>query len=332
MVSMPNRKITRPVVIAVCLILTATAVAVWWLYFRTPPLVGIVSGNGRLEVKEIHVATKFHARIAEVLVDEGDTVHAGQVVARMDTSSLQAELRQAHAQVHEAQKRLLATQALIAQRRSEQLLASRDLERARGLYVQANISVKDYDRAQNAMKTAEAASAQAEAQLAENEASIKAAIAKTERIQSDINDSSLLAPRDGRVQFRLAEPGEVLPPGGRVLTIIDPTDAYMYVYLHEALAGKVALGAQARLTFDALPGLVVPATVTFVADKAQFTPKDVETRTEREKLMFRVKVQIDAELVRGHEAMVKPGLPGVAYVQLDQAAQWPPNLVANFTP
>jgi HlyD family secretion protein len=200
------------------------------------------------------------------------------------------------------------------------------------LYVQANISVKDYDRAQNAMKTAEAASAQAEAQLAENEASIKAAIAKTERIQSDINDSSLLAPRDGRVQFRLAEPGEVLPPGGRVLTIIDPTDAYMYVYLHEALAGKVALGAQARLTFDALPGLVVPATVTFVADKAQFTPKDVETRTEREKLMFRVKVQVDADLVKGHEAMVKPGLPGVAYVQLDSAAQWPASLVANLTP
>jgi HlyD family secretion protein len=106
----------------------------------------------------------------------------------------------------------------------------------------------------------------------------------------------------------------------------------MYVYLHEALAGKVALGAQARITFDALPGLVVPATVTFVADKAQFTPKDVETRTEREKLMFRIKVQIDAQLVKGHEAMVKPGLPGVAYVQLDPAAQWPPYLQAKLTP
>ena len=329
---MPNPKIARSILIAVLLLLTAAGGAVWWLYFRTPPLVGFASGNGRLEVKEIHVATKFQARVKDVLVDEGDTVEAGQVVARMDTSSLEAQLRQAQAEVHEARKKFLATQALIDQRRSEQLLASRDLDRARALYVQANISVKDYDRAQNAMKTAEAASAQAEAQLAENEASIKAAIAKTERIQSDINDSSLLAPRDGRVQFRLAEPGEVLPPGGRVLTIIDPTDAYMYVYLHEALAGKVALGAQARLTFDALPGLVVPATVTFVADKAQFTPKDVETRTEREKLMFRVKVQVDAELVKGHEAMVKPGLPGVAYIQLDSAAPWPSSLVANLTP
>lgn len=86
------------------------------------------------------------------------------------------------------------------------------------------------------------------------------------------------------------------------------------------------------MTFDALPGLVVPASVTFVADKTQFTPKDVETKAEREKLMFRVKLQVDADLVKGHEAMVKPGLPGVAYVQLDGVTQWPTNLQANLTP
>ena len=329
---MPMLKIARPVLIAVSLIVIAAGGAVWWLYFRTPPLVGIVSGNGRLEVKEIHVATKFQGRVKEVLVDEGDTVQAGQVVVRMDTSSLEAQLRQAEAQVEEARKKRLTVKALIVQRQSEQLLASRDQDRARALYVQANISVKDYDRAQTAMKTAEAATAQAEAQLAEAEAAITAAIAETERIQADLKDSILKAPRDGRVQYRLAEPGEVLPQGGKVLTVVDPTDVYMYVFLPEALAGKVPLGAPARITFDALPEVVVPATVTFVADKAQFTPKDVETRTEREKLMFRVKVQIDAELVRGHEAMVKPGLPGVAYVQLDSAVQWPHYLQAKLKP
>jgi HlyD family secretion protein len=270
--------------------------------------------------------------VKEVLVDEGDTVAAGQVVVRMDTSSLEAQLRQAQAQVEEARKKQLTAKALIAQRKSEQLLATRDLDRARALYVDANISVKDYDRAQTAMKTAEAATTQAEAQLAEAEAGIAAAIAETERIEADLKDSILKAPRNGRVQYRLAEPGEVLPPGGRVITIIDPTDVYMYVFLPEALAGKVPLGAQARMTFDALPGLVVPASVTFVADKTQFTPKDVETKVEREKLMFRVKLQVDADLVKGHEAMVKPGLPGVAYVQLDGVTQWPTNLQANLTP
>lgn len=329
---MPKRNIVRPLVIAVLLLMGAAGAAVWWLYFRTPPLVGFASGNGRLEVKEINVATKFQGRIAEVLVDEGDTVHPGQVVARMDTSSLEAQLRQAKARVQEALKRQLSVKALIAQRQSEQLLATRDLERARKLYVQANISVKDYDRAQNAMKTAAAATAQAEAQLAEAEAAITAARAETERIQADITDSVLVAPRDGRVQYRLAEPGEVLPAGGRVLTVIDPTDVYMYVFLPETLAGKVPLGAEARLTLDALPKVVVPASVTFVADKAQFTPKDVETRREREKLMFRVKVQINADVIKGHEAMVKPGLPGVAYVQLDGTAQWPPNLQIRLAP
>jgi len=288
--------------------------------------VGFGSGNGRLEVQEIDVATKFPGRIAEVLVDEGDSVQVGQVVARMDTSSLNAQVREAEAQVQRAKQGKITAKAVIAQRRSETLLAERDLERARALYVNANISVKDYDRARSTMDTAKSAITQAEAQLAEAEAAIKASLAQSERIQADLKESVLTAPRSGRVQFRLAEPGEVLAAGGKVLTLIDPTDVYMTVFLPAAEAGKIALGAQARITLDAAPNLVIPAAVSFVADKAQFTPKEVETRTEREKLMFRITVKIDPELVKGHEAQVKPGLPGVAYVQLDSSVQWPPSL------
>jgi len=288
--------------------------------------VGFGSGNGRLEVQEIDVATKFPGRIAEVLVDEGDSVQVGQVVARMDSSSLNAQVREAEAQVQRARQGQVTAKALIAQRRSEALLAERDLERARALYVNANISAKDHDRARSAMDTAKAATTQAEAQSTEADAAIAAALAQKERIQVDLKDSVLTAPRSGRVQFRLAEPGEVLASGGKVLTLIDPTDVYMTVFLPAAEAGKIALGAQARITLDAAPNLVIPAAVSFVADKAQFTPKEVETRTEREKLMFRIKVKIDPELVKGHEAQVKPGLPGVAYVQLDSSVQWPPSL------
>ncbi len=287
---------------------------------------GFGSGNGRLEVQEIDVATKFPGRIAEVLVDEGDSVQVGQVVARMDTSSLNAQVREAEAQVQRARQGQITAKALIAQRRSETLLAERDLERARALYVNANMSAKDYDRARSTMDTAKASTTQAEAQLAEADAAIAASLAQKERIQVDLKDSVLTAPRSGRVQFRLAEPGEVLASGGKVLTLIDPTDVYMTVFLPAAEAGKIALGAQARITLDAAPNLVIPSAVSFVADKAQFTPKEVETRTEREKLMFRIKVKIDPELVKGHEAQVKPGLPGVAYVQLDSSVQWPPFL------
>ncbi len=329
---MSNSKIIRRIIIGAGLILIVAGASVWWFYFRIPPLVGFGSGNGRLEVQEIDVATKYAGRVAAVLVDEGDTVQAGQIVARMDTGSLEAQLREAEAQVQRARQGQVTAKALIAQRRSEALLAERDLERARALYVNANISVKDYDRARSVMDTAKAATTQAQAQLAEAEAAITAAVAQMERIQADLKESVLTAPRDGRVQFRLAEPGEVLPAGGKVVTLIDPTDVYMTIFLPAGEAGKVALGAPARITLDAAPALVIPATVSFVADKAQFTPKEVETRSEREKLMFRIKVKIDPELVKGHEAEVKPGLPGVAYVQLDASAQWPPALQTRLMP
>ena len=323
---MPTPKIARSTLILGVLLLVVAGASIWWFYVRIPPLVGFGSGNGRLEVQEIDVATKFPGRIAEVLVDEGDSVQVGQVVARMDSSSLNAQVREAEAQVLRSRQGQITAKALIAQRRSETLLAERDFERARALYVNANISAKDYDRTRSTMDTAKAATTQAEAQLAEADATIAASLAQKERIQVDLKDSVLTAPRSGRVQFRLAEPGEVLAAGGKVLTLIDPTDVYMTVFLPAAEAGKIALGAQARITLDAAPNLVIPSAVSFVADKAQFTPKEVETRTEREKLMFRIKVKIDPELVKGHEAQVKPGLPGVAYVQLDSSVQWPPSL------
>jgi HlyD family secretion protein len=327
-----NLKIPPLVIAGIVVLLIAAGVSVWWFWIRTPPLVGFGSGNGRLEVQEIDVSTKFPGRLAEVLADEGQTVQAGAVVARMDASSLEAQLREANAQVQRTRQGQTTAKAFIAQRQGELLMASRDLERARGLYVNANISVRDYDRAQTAMKTAAAAATQAEAQLAEANAAVQAALAHTERIQVDLKESLLTAPRSGRVQFRLHESGEVLPSGGKVLTLIDPTDVYMTVFLPAEKTGQIALGAEARITLDAAPNLVIPATVSFVADKAQFTPKEVETRTEREKLMFRIKVQIDPELVKGHEAVVKAGLPGVAYVRLDSAAPWPATLQTKLTP
>lgn len=329
---MSNWNIPRPLLVGAVLLFIAAGASVWWFLIRIPPLVGFGSGNGRLEVQEIDVATKFPGRLAEVFVDEGGTVQAGQVVARMETSSVEAQLREAEAQVQRSRQGQKTAKALIAQRQSELLLASRDLERARGLYVNANISVKDYDRTQSIMKTAKAATTQAEAQLAEADAAVQAVLAQTERIQADLKESLLTAPRSGRVQFKLHEPGEVLPAGGKVLTLIDPTDVSMTVFLPAAEAGKVALGAQARITLDAAPTLVIPAAVSFVADKAQFTPKEVETRSEREKLMFRIKVQIDPALIKGHEAVVKPGLPGVAYIQLDSAVPWPSSLQAKLLP
>jgi HlyD family secretion protein len=103
-----------------------------------------------------------------------------------------------------------------------------------------------------------------------------------------------------------------LAAGGKILTLLDLADVYMTVFLPETIVGKVALGAEARLVFDAAPHLVIPATVSYVAARAQFTPKTVETSTERQKLVFRIKVQIDPVLLQQYQALVKTGVPGVA--------------------
>ena len=173
---------------------------------------------------------------------------------------------------------------------------------------------------------AEAAIATAESLVIRSHASVEAAQATIERIQADINDSTLKAPRDGRVQYRVAQPGEVLTAGGKVLNMVDLADVYMTFFLPEAEAGRVKLGAEVRLVLDAAPQFVIPAKVTFVADVAQFTPKTVETAEERQKLTFRIKAHIPPELLKKYIRDVKTGLPGVAYVQLDPQAEWPANL------
>jgi len=125
------------------------------------------------------------------------------------------------------------------------------------------------------------------------------------------------------VLYRLAEPGEVLAAGGKALTIVDLGDVYMEIFLPSEQASKVKIGAGARLTVDYEPGLAVPARVTFVSPEAQFTPKEVETKSEREKLVFRVKIQVPSDLVMRYTDRIKTGVRGVGYVKLDNSVAWP---------
>ncbi|MFH2081166.1 MAG: HlyD family efflux transporter periplasmic adaptor subunit, partial [Pseudomonadota bacterium] len=167
-------------------------------------------------------------------------------------------------------------------------------------------------------------------QVAGAQSSAAAAQASIERIQVDIDDTALKAPRDGRVQYIVARPGEVVGAGGRILNLVDLADVYMTFFLPTAVAGRVALGTEVRIVLDAAPQYVIPASVSFVADVAQFTPKTVETAVEREKLMFRVKARIDPDLLRKHILQVKTGLPGMAYVRLDRAMPWPERLALKL--
>lgn len=288
---------------------------------KLPP--GIASGNGRIEAVEVDITTKFGGRVALVLVKEGDKVGLNQALAQIDTKELDAQLRQAEAGVRSTRQERISAIAVIAQRNSELSLVKKDLERSKGLYENDSISLEQLQRDETAVQTAKAALAAAQAQLSSSEAAIEAAIANTELHKVQIEDSILKSPISGRVLYRLTEPGEVLPAGGKVLTILNPVDVYMTIFLPTQHAAKLVIGAEALLLLDGIPDHALPARVSFVAPKAQFTPKEVETRAESEKLMFRIKIKLAPDFLRQHAELSKSGVPGVAYIRLQPDAQWP---------
>ncbi len=168
--------------------------------------------------------------------------------------------------------------------------------------------------------------------VAEAQHALDAAEHDVELYRVNIVDNALVAPKDGPIEYRVANVGEVLPAGGKVFTMLDASYVYMDIYLPTAEAGRVRIGAEARIVLDAYPAHVIPAKVVFVASEAQFTPKTVETKDERDKMMFRIRVRIDPERLKGREAMVRSGLPGVAYVRTDSSVVWPASLQPSAPP
>jgi len=326
-----------------------------WLKLRPPGLPeGFASGNGRIEATEIDVDAKIAGRITDILVDEGDSVNARQVLVHMDIRTLEAQRREAEAQLERATYAVETAEAVVRQREGDRMAAkalidqqeaaldaaARRLARVEPmakLNFETQQQLDDARAARNGaaasvalaratLAAAEAAIIAAKSQVVEAKEAVDAAKATIQRIVADIDDSSLETPRDGRVQFKVAQQGEVLPAGGRVLNLVDMNDVYMTFYLPTKEAGQAAVGAEARIVLDAFPDLVLPASITFVANVAQFTPKTVETEAERQKLMFRLKAQLPADLLRKYVREVKTGVPGMAYVKLDPKAQWPANL------
>jgi HlyD family secretion protein len=342
------------IIAVVALILGGLGIAAWQIFGKDDKNKGLVSGNGRIEAVEIDVAARTPGRVKDILVREGELVSAGQVVALMDIEVLEAEHRQAEAQLKQAQSGVetarsqlvqresekTAMQAVVGQREAELGVARKRAFRSQTLAAEAATSQQEADDDSARVHSAVAAVSAARAQLAASAAAIvtaragiagaqsavEAMRATIERIQADIKDSSLTSPREGRVQYRVAQPGEVVGAGGRVLSLVDLSDVYMTFFLPTEVVGRVALGTEVRLVLDAAPQYVIPAQVSFVADVAQFTPKTVETASERQKLMFRVRAQIPPDLLRKHISQVKTGLPGMAYIRLDSKVEWPAHL------
>ncbi|MGZ3456884.1 MAG: HlyD family secretion protein [Archangium sp.] len=293
---------------------------------------GIVSGNGRIEAKLVDVAAKEPLRVKQVLVNEGDLVKQGQVLVQLDTTTLEANLHEANESVAAAQERLAAAKAAIAKQKSEIDLATIELERSRRLVAEGAGSQRELDVRKSTLETTKASLAQAEAALNTATQEVEVARANAATIQTRIDDATLKSPVVGRVLYRLAEPGEVLAPGGKALTLVNLEDVYMEIFLSSNEAARLKVGSEARITVDYDPVHAIAGYVSFVSPEAQFTPKQVETKSEREKLMFRVKIQVPKQLAGRYVERIKTGIRGVGYVKLDPSAAWPAKLQNLVTP
>lgn len=319
---------------------------------------GFVRSNGRIEATEIDIAAKQGGRLQEVLVREGDFVEQGQVLARLQTDLLVAQRDESRAQLAQAKTNVATAMAQVAARQGdyqsavaaiaqqESVLNAARSKHARSakLAEQGMWPRQELDNDLAALKSAEAATTAARArataaqaaidaarsQVAGAQAAVTAAEAAVARADTNIADTTLTAPRPGRVQYKVANVGEIVPAGGKVLNMVDPSDVYMTFFLPATVAGTVAIGSEVRIILDAAPQYVIPARVSFVSATAQFTPRTVETASEREKLMFRVRGQIDRELLLKHLKQVKTGLPGVAWMRTDASREWPASLAVRL--
>ncbi|MGD1926064.1 MAG: HlyD family secretion protein [Paracoccaceae bacterium] len=316
----------------IVIVAISTAAYLWGLHEHEALPAGLTQGNGRIEAEQIDIASKISGRVMRVLAEEGGLVEAGATLVEMDSDELSADLDRAKAEVALARQTRAEAQAIVIQRQSELRRAEHELARARALVENQNISESVFEERETAFQVADAVLGAAKARVATTDSQISAAEAEVRRIAAQLKDTVLSAPAEGRVLYRLAEPGEVVAAGGPVITLLSLENVYMEVFLPAREAGLLRVGAEARLVLDALPDYAIPAAVSFVSPEAQFTPKQVETLSEREQLVFRVRVRIPPDLVRGRIEHVKTGLRGVAVIQIDPETAWPDALQQRIPP
>jgi HlyD family secretion protein len=318
-----NRKRVIPVV----LVTIAVGVAAF-LTFRPGPGDGLVT-SGTVEATTADLGFQIPGRIAAMLVREGEVVRQGDLLARLDVAELEARVGAARAQA-DAARAVLAemeagsrpeevTQGRAGLRAAERRLedAERDRARARRLFEGGAISREALDRAETAHALAEAALVQAREQLGvletgprpERIAAQRAAVASAEAVvrqtEASLANAEIRAPFNGQVTVRHREPGETVQPGLPVVTLLDPSDRWVRIYVPEPRVGAISIGQRAAITSDTFRGKEYEGRVVFIASSAEFTPRNVQTREERVKLVYAARVQVVGD--PGLE--LKPGLP-----------------------
>lgn len=317
-------------IVPVVVLLAAAGFAAWNLLLK-PRLAADdgLAASGTVEATDAQLGFQASGRIVELLPREGDRIEEGALVARLDASELDARRSEAAARVEAARAALAELEAgsrkeEVAQGRAALAAADervtdarRDLERANTLFAGRAVSREAVDKAALAVELAGRQRDQAAEQLAlleqgprlERIAAARAQLASAEAavatLDATLANLRITAPFAGVVTVRHREPGEIVGPGAPVVTLLDPDDRWVRIYVPENRLSRVALGQRAAITSDTFPGKEYAGEVSFIASNAEFTPKNVQTTEERVRLVYAVKVRITGD----REQELKPGLP-----------------------
>ena len=310
----------------IVLIAAALAAGGWFLHqsHRAGALPDNVAvSNGRLELKRIDVATLYSGRVESVEVEEGRNVRKGDILVRLSAATSSGQLEAAEAQQQRSREALARAEAEAAAYAQQLKVAEMEYANTRKLRSEDLVSDAEVDRRRIARDGAAASLKAARAARAEAAAAVAAAKAQTGVAAAANNDMTVRAPIDGRVEYRLADPGNVVGAGSRVISLLDPDDVRMNIFLPTDRVSPLRVGDQARIVIDGIDA-VFPASIRRIADQNQFTPKSVETESERDKLMFKVELAIPAQTARRYNGLLKGGITGNGYVI--SGGSWPPEL------
>ncbi len=304
---------------AVGLLLVAAGV-IWlaWRWFAPPGLPeGILEGYGRIEGTEVTVSSKVAGRLTTLAVTEGDRVEPGALIAELLAEEIEARLAQAEGRLRAAEQRVKQVSARIGTLEHHAATARADHQRNQTLARGGAISQQQLDASENAVRAAEGELAATRELLGVARAEAAEASAARNEAQAASAETRITAPVGGTVVTKAAEAGELVFPGKPLVVLVDLTRPYLRVYLPERDIGKVKLGDPARVYVDSFPGRPFEATVTEVANKAEFTPKDVHMPDERVTLVYSVKLEI-----KNPEGILKPGMPADALIRWKADADW----------
>ncbi|RIY34107.1 hypothetical protein CKF54_01340 [Psittacicella hinzii] len=285
----------------------------------------VVSSNSRVTVERYDVASLYAGKVETVEVSEGQFVDKDQILVTVSSDQARARLSAAQAALESAKNNLEASKSQVVSAQQALDVAQLDFNNAKSLRKQNLISATEYSQRQANFNSAQAQLEAAQATVNVAQAQISQAQATVNEAQSTLNDLAVKAPISGRVEYKLVNPGIVIGNGGRVVSLLDPSDVYVNVFLTTDQVNNLSINNEARVVIDGLDA-VFPAKVTYIDSSAQFTPKSVETKEERTKLVFKVKLQVDKDVALRYKNYFRNGITTMGYVKLNNGGQWPSSL------